>query len=550
MTSLTVTDIPVEVWLDNILTHLPLADLLRLGCANRFFYLLASDEPFWHRKLQQDFNFPSSDTARLTGWKFLYRRLRNPQVFVWGDPSHSRLGLPHLRGNYGTGVPTPTRLRIPGVRIVNLIACGMSFHALDDQGNLYAWGVLDGTSFAMQSDGFSEGGKTADVPKRLNLPVGLRSISCGRLHASALDANSNIWTFTSWGRPFRIQSPLLDKASPSHTPVQVESGWAFTALLMESGDVLVYWPCSGEMQEKIGERFRVFDGIEGSKAIPSDEEPNVIPCYIWTLEGVDPVRLPPIPHQLPDLLATGLSEEENRKETRLVKIAGMDNNLIGLTNKGHVLRFNKLSGENKYLQGSWEYLPYFSDVAKMAELDIFSSESENPLPVPQTMHITHISAHFKTFVAYSAGSQSVVLMGTFETEDEDVRPSHREPLKPIIHRKLQYQSVISVVLGDYHFGALTGTGKLFTWGAYSKGALGLGNPADIPAGEAGGFATDQQRRAALGRTGRLIATPPGVTEPAEVRFDHGEKRRRNKYCFAVTAAGWHMGALVIDLDVT
>ena len=79
----TVSDIPVEVWLDNILESLSLPDLLNLGCTNLFFYLLPSDEPFWHRKLQQEYNFSGSDTARQTGWKFIYRRLRNPQVFVW-----------------------------------------------------------------------------------------------------------------------------------------------------------------------------------------------------------------------------------------------------------------------------------------------------------------------------------------------------------------------------------------------------------------------------------------------------------------------------------
>ena len=84
MAQLTVTDLPVEVWIDNILPSLPIADLLRLGCTSRFFYLLTSDEPFWHRKLQEDFNFSGSDTARATGWKFIYKRLRNPQVYVWG----------------------------------------------------------------------------------------------------------------------------------------------------------------------------------------------------------------------------------------------------------------------------------------------------------------------------------------------------------------------------------------------------------------------------------------------------------------------------------
>ena len=181
---------------------------------------------------------------------------------------------------------------------------------------------------------------------------------------------------------------------------------------------------------------------------------------------------------------------------------------------------------------------------------MFSRENEDALAAPEKMHITHISAHFQTFVAYSAGPQAVVLMGKFNTDDSLPVPAPhlRTPLKPIVHRNLQYQSVISVVLGDYHYGALTAMGKLLTWGAYSKGALGLGNPIDIPPGQPGGFQNEQHRQAVIARGGWLVATPPEVQEPVEVRFDHGEKKRE-KYCFAATAAGWHTGALVIDLEV-
>jgi hypothetical protein len=35
---------------------------------------------------------------------------------------------------------------------------------------------------------------------------------------------------------------------------------------------------------------------------------------------------------------------------------------------------------------------------------------------------------------------------------------------PTVLPELQHKGVISVVLGDYHFGALTVTGKLLTWG--------------------------------------------------------------------------------------
>jgi SCF-associated factor 1 len=148
-----------------------------------------------------------------------------------------------------------------------------------------------------------------------------------------------------------------------------------------------------------------------------------------------------------------------------------------------------------------------------------------------------VSAHFEHFIAYSTGSSSVVMMGGLEIEPES---------QPIIHPELQNRSVISVVIGDYHYGALTSTGKLYTWGQYSKGALGLGDPTKIEAGKPGGYFEERHRREAL--SGRR-PPPPGVTVPTEVRFDHGSKKQRDMFCFGITAAGWHMGALVMDLDV-
>ena len=132
----------------------------------------------------------------------------------------------------------------------------------------------------------------------------------------------------------------------------------------------------------------------------------------------------------------------------------------------------------------------------------------------------------------------MVLKGTSETTAQS---------RPEIIRALQNRNVISLVIGDYHHGALTSTGKLLTWGSFSRGALGLGDPTTIGIGQPGGYPADNERQYALSHGGRF---PPSVTEPTEVRFDHHEKRRRERFCFAATAAGWQTGALVIDLEVS
>ncbi|EMD39127.1 hypothetical protein CERSUDRAFT_112811 [Gelatoporia subvermispora B] len=533
-----ITDLPVELFLDNILPLLPNADLIHFGATSRLFYQLASDETLWHRKLQQDFNFSGADTARRTGWKFLYSRLAHPRLHVWGESTHGRLGMAEgdlPRSNVPMGVPFPVQLRIPGVRIVSLVASGMSFHALDSKGNVFVWGELDGSAMALRSDGFSEPCKRAERPMRLNLPVKFRSLSCGRLHTTALDASSDVWTFTSWGRPFRLSSPLLDKSSPDSTPAQIECGWAFSSVLTMGGDVLVFWPLGGRMHgviERTNEELN--ETRPESRARPTKEEPDVIPCHWWVMQGVDPIRLPPIPANLPEM-DTGLGERERAEETRVVKVAGMDNYLIALTNKGHVLRYDHLGGEHDYERGAWRFLPEFCDPQRIRANPAFA---EHDIELPEALQITHISAHFTTFFAYTPGARSLVLMGKSDTP---------EPFTPLVLPALQNRGVIAVVLGDYHYGALTASGQLLTWGSFSKGALGLGEPTQLPVGTPGGFATEANRQAALrGRWGMQVP-PPEVREPAPVHFGSAGAARE-MFCFAAAAAGWHTGALVIDLD--
>ena len=77
----------------------------------------------------------------------------------------------------------------------------------------------------------------------------------------------------------------------------------------------------------------------------------IIPCETWEAD-LDPFRLPPLP-TLPDLDGEIVG---NQQPTQLVKIAGMDSHLIGLTNKGHVLKFGSLHGESMVSRGSWEYV--------------------------------------------------------------------------------------------------------------------------------------------------------------------------------------------------
>ena len=76
-------DIPVKVLMDNILPFCETKDVISIGCSNKFFALIATDM-FWRKKLAVEYNFTGSGTTRTSGWKFMYQRLRNSRVFVWG----------------------------------------------------------------------------------------------------------------------------------------------------------------------------------------------------------------------------------------------------------------------------------------------------------------------------------------------------------------------------------------------------------------------------------------------------------------------------------
>ncbi len=125
-------------------------------------------------------------------------------------------------------------------------------------------------------------------------------------------------------------------------------------------------------------------------------------------------------------------------------------------------------------------------------------------------------------------------------------------MRPEIIPSLQNGNVISVIPGQYHIGALTGDGKLFTWGSYEEGSLGLGDPFTIEVGEPGGFATlkDKNEAERGRRYGITQFSIPRVTVPTEVKFNQRNSNgdQQNMFCVAATANRWKTGILAINLD--
>jgi len=237
--------------------------------------------------------------------------------------------------------------------------------------------------------------------------------SCCRDRVMTLDTKSTVWNFESWGRPYRLASPLLDCSSPETTPIQIQCHLTFSAVLMRSGDVYA-WRGYMECTDIYDAAIAGLDMDESTRAIVPDGG-TIIPCHTWEIK-MDPSKLP-IPLDLPDLPMTGLPEEERRKEIKFIKIAAVRYGLVGLTNKGHVCLLKVDLDELLTGSSIWHYvsesaqmiwylllnrstqLPNFSEVGKVKKHPAFhatkgSGGKERPPQAESsdTMLITHVSS--------------------------------------------------------------------------------------------------------------------------------------------------------------
>ncbi|KAG6327654.1 hypothetical protein ID866_11435 [Astraeus odoratus] len=110
-----------------------------------------------------------------------------------------------------------------------------------------------------------------------------------------------------------------------------------------------------------------------------ESEQDTIPCVTWDLHE-DPHKLPSLP-SLPPLIP-------GRKagDVYLIKIAGLEHHLVGLTNHGHVLKFHLEDHLSRL--STWEYLPQFSDPDKIKG---HVTSVVPQLRLPDDILITHVN---------------------------------------------------------------------------------------------------------------------------------------------------------------
>lgn len=121
--------------------------------------------------------------------------------------------------------------------------------------------------------------------------------------------------------------------------------------------MFLWWPFSGHLETIIRQKNVEFD-IEGDKKAIATTD-GTIPCVTWSFSE-DPFRLPSIP-ELPSLR----EDDEEQSRTQLVKIAGLDGHIIGLTNRGHVLIYRSLETASAAQHGRWHYVRSHMDLKKI-----------------------------------------------------------------------------------------------------------------------------------------------------------------------------------------
>ncbi|KAG8919024.1 hypothetical protein FRC02_001984 [Tulasnella sp. 418] len=533
--------LPFDLLVDHLLPSLSLTGLLALTCTSKDFATTCSDPILWKRKLETDFNYyPSAETARTSGFKLIYKGIHRPKVFIWGHLGHGRRGVEGAELPRGEAFPYPVEVKFKR-RIVSLTSGGWSYHALDDTGNIHVWGTLNGTVMFQsppEDPWFAESGSRATAPIRLDLPTRFISTSCGRTHSAALDIEHRVWLFTRWGRPNLLAfTGTLDKPIQRHPRIentqiiQVDCGFdPSVVFLTADGRAFIIWASSGSFLHQETIANAALDANDDGSPVKAID--GVVKC-IPVLIRAEPLMLPPLPSDLPHLQAGVVTEGHPNSPPKLIKIAAGNPYIVGLTDQGHVLYMVVRGGDaadgletlREEFNGGirrWIYLPQFSEVNEIVKDPVYTTEDGvSQVSPPKTLNITHISSHLESFVVYSTGASSVVLVATLAARDGVHIRFHR-----MIHPTLQGREIVSVSPSESHFAALDADGTMLTWGIDHRGCLGQGE---------------------LGRSNGQWWRSIPVDQPAKVRFDRNFLGRR-MFCYSMTAGGWHTGALVFDLD--
>ncbi|WVN86742.1 uncharacterized protein L203_101914 [Cryptococcus depauperatus CBS 7841] len=566
----TLTDVPSEILLEYFLPLLPLQDIACLSQVNRYFYALTLDPTFWKLKTTSDFSFSPASHPPFPSpgwWRRVYLGLLGPRAFIWGSSDNCRLGGAERdvnTRNFSRFIDEPAEIKWSNSQertrsgsltnsfshplrsqaeikannrakeslgVVELQAGGWCFAARCSDGSVWVWGQLDGTIIRFRAPTWEDKHCQCREPTMIPLPCKAEALSAGRSHLLILDSDNLIWELTSWGKAYYHTAPALTSPlnhGTTHRPhhiAQISAGWNHSAALTSGGDIFVWFPFAESYEAALTPDNELHGSARSTTADDGENEEEETPRGLrWgQVKSEVVIELPSLSSRPnwegnpPDNEGSGaegksgktweqLEDEWNAYESvrtteeisesqKVIKIASGLDFLIALRKNGEVWYTKVHTGE----AFSWLYLPYFSSPA-----------------------ITHITAQFQSITTYATPTQLSSSSSVYHARlNQDVSLTSSNPnlllYRPDALPALQNKEIIQVAIGDYHYAALTSNGRMYTWGQGSTGQLGTGY---------------------VGKSHHDPAIPQPVEFPKTE--DH-----ETPFVFAITAAGWHTGALVL-----
>ncbi|KAI9480744.1 MAG: regulator of chromosome condensation 1/beta-lactamase-inhibitor protein II [Benjaminiella poitrasii] len=416
--------LPRDILLSNIITFLDSSSVIQLSLVSKYFYyFLANDEFVWKKLCIEEFNIPQDNAYRIKGWKRFFCALKfHAKVYAWGENRDDRLGL--------------------GQTPIEFAQQDTNMHAR-----------LRGHS------------SQVTTPQELTSleNKSIIDITSGGWSFHAIDTSGIVWMWGTMQQDITLRSSqgtvrqkvpvLLQTGNETQRKVRfqsISSGRSHVIGLAKDGTV---WHWSNHImlqsvQLDIDTRVvQVAANWNYSSALTSDGTVYVIPKPDLIIPSE--IQNEPQPTQV---TTAGVSMAQlGAKDDKIVQIAGLDGFTLALTRFGRVLKLSTLDPV-AFSNSPEEHV---------TELVHFSS-TQNEYNDRHGYMKRFITGAFDNFAVYT---KDQVMLGNIDATRETV---------PNRVKELEGQEVCKVSFGDYHYGAITNQGKLFTWGNYSSGALGHG----------------------------------------------------------------------------
>ncbi|KAF8949220.1 hypothetical protein BGZ52_006036, partial [Haplosporangium bisporale] len=550
----------------HIFAILDLSDLSRLARVCQYFYQLSQSNYLWQKKFFRDYPYrPGKLVKQSHGWKRIYQAMDRVEVYTWGSNGDCRLGYGRTPKKFYESLPKRIR-RLDGIGIVQLAPTGWGCHAVDKQGNVWAWGRI------MESNGI----RSDAMPRMLKRPRNVVDLAAGRQVVLAKDHEGQVWQWCRENKPVEVcfaglltgleSSPGLrnteedeeEELQEDEDPIdQISAGWDICAALTRSGRIFAWRPpesADGRYQHRIHVEHWVSlreQGGLGFEAVTMDSDRFVKIAagtdYVVAVTAMGKVYIfrrldSPHYHEPEEPVRRHLGRQ--RYTQVLDPHTPVDRIVIETTVEGSPMQERVVEIRGQIL-GHGLYLPIFSEA--LARTVTKSYDENEQLERIKRHHRQRNLSSFGDHTNYTT-PEDTPMSDFIDNKDINSNNNNTKPLNtsscpttisanfqdfalhhhsgkvllgrenvqsrscPVVMERL-LSNACQVEFGDHHQGLLTEDGQLRTWGAFTDGALGHG---DL----------------------RTDCAIPTVVEGA----------LKNKFVIKLAMAGWQSACLAIDLS--